>query len=237
MAELIAGYTGAMNRPTSGSRKAASGRRELSMAFLSSHANAEEPRRKTFFDGERSRIDFTSLAHRRIIRGAKEGDAEEIGYQIGRDRRYPGVRVLLRRGKTPLDDQPGKGGEEEVLATHVRRLVLSYWDANDEDWKSEWSVDFEDIIDPAAAEKGAGLAEEDEGFKQTMLPYRVRIQLTLEDVDGEDLVLETQTPIFMRRAFRFKRLEGAGRAVRPSLPGSALPTAPRAVSPPPGTIR
>ena len=159
--------------------------RELSMSFLSTHVDEEE-RRQTFFDGDSQQIDFTSLSHRRLALNAKESDAVEIGYKIGKDRRYPGQSVLIRRQKTPLDDSPGKGGIEDVLAVGVRKLKIEYWDANDEDWNSDWRVDFENLVESKEIAAPTTMGDDETIEHKTMLPYRVRISLEVEDSEGEE---------------------------------------------------
>ncbi len=192
--------------------------RDISMAYLSSHVD-EEQRRQTFFDGQGDQIDLTTLAHRRLVAERPESDQAEVGYKIGKDRRYPGEAVLIRRLKVPIDDRPGDGGDEDVVAVGVKRLELEYWDARKEDWNNDWQVDFDDVVynDPEA---GAGLAEEG-GEREAMLPYRVRVTLTVEDSDGEDLVLQTQTPLYMRRVLRFNAIATKGKG--PQIPPKVRP--------------
>jgi len=202
--------------------------RELSMAFLSTHVDEEE-RRQTFFDGDSDQIDFTTLAHRRLAKDAKESDAVEIGYKLGKDRRYPNQSVLIRRQKTPIDDSPGKGGVEDVLAVGVRKLQFEYWDANDEDWDSDWEVDFEDLVDSKLKDAPTTMGDDENVEHKTMLPYRVRISLVVEDSDGDELSLETQAPIYMRRAFRFLQVAGTNSKKSSSAPRAPAPRSPRAI--------
>jgi hypothetical protein len=91
-----------------------------------------------------------------------------------------------------------------VLCSSVKEFELSYWDARQEEWGSDWVVEFEDLIDPEVA------LQTDEGEQEKMdwLPYRVKVRLVLENPNGSDLVMESQTPIYMRRAFRFHGLAG-----------------------------
>lgn len=198
--------------------------RELSMAYLTTHVDEEE-RRQTFFDGDSQQIDFTSLAHRRLIQDAKESDAVEIGYKIGKDRRYPNQTVLIRRQKTPIDESPGKGGVEDVLAVGVRKIKFEYWDANDEDWDSDWRVDFEDLVDSKINAAPTTMGDDESVERKTMLPYRIRISLVVEDSDGDELSLETQAPIYMRRPFRFLQVAGSNNKKSAPAPRPALPTA------------
>jgi len=197
--------------------------REISMAYLSTHVNTEsmsaDGQRKTFFDGNGDRLDFTSLSHRRLMRDVPESDQVELGYSLGRHDDYPGQEVLIRREKIPLDGSPGRGGNEMVLCSGVKEFEISYWDARQEDWGSDWAVDFEDLMDPEVALQ----TDEGEQSKMDWLPYRVKIRLVLEKPGDGELVLESQTPIYMRRAFRFHGVAGQARRntggiVRPSSP-------------------
>ena len=177
--------------------------RDISMAYLSTHVDPEQ-RRQTFFDGQSDQIDLTTLGHRRLVAESAESDQAEVGYKLGRDRRYPGETVLIRRLKVPIDDRPGDGGEEDVVTAGVKRLSFEYWDARQEDWNDDWQVDFEDVIG-ANPEEGNTMSEEG-GERAAMLPFRVRIKLVVLDPDGEELDLQTQTPLYMRRAVRFNRI-------------------------------
>jgi general secretion pathway protein J len=201
--------------------------REISMAYLSTHVNMEsmsaDGQRKTFFDGNTDKLDFTTLSHRRLMRNVPESDQAEIGYSLGRHDDFPGEEVLIRREKIPLDGSPGRGGNEMVLCSGVKEFEISYWDARQEEWGSDWVVEFEDLIDPEVALQ----TDEGEQDKMDWLPYRVKVRLVLEKPGNGDLVLESQTPIYMRRAFRFHGVAGqvrsrtrssGGGIVRPSSP-------------------
>lgn len=197
--------------------------RELSMAYLSTHVDEEEERRRTFFDGEQDTVNFTTLAHRRLVRGAKESDQAEVGYSLGRDARYGDRRVLIRREKVTIDDRPGKGGVEEVLAVDVKKLEFEYWDARKEEWNSDWQVDFEDVVQKADEIESDTASEE----RLSMLPFRVKIKLILEDDDKRPFPLETQTPVYMRRALRFRQVANPAAGTRPGTPLTNTPQPPR----------
>ena len=51
--------------------------REISMAFLTTHVDEEE-RRQSFFDGDSTQLDFTTLAYRRLVQNAKESEKGKI---------------------------------------------------------------------------------------------------------------------------------------------------------------
>ena len=195
--------------------------RDISMAYLSKHFAEEDAgtdQRKTFFDGQQNQINFTSLSHRRILPNTPQSDQVELGYRVGKHSEYPGEYVLLRRIKTPLDGSPGSGGVETVICRGVQEIEFAYWDEHQERWSDDWDVSFEDLEDPSTEL----VADEGEQMKMDWLPYRVKIRLTLE-TEGEELELETQTPIFMRRAFNFSKLKGKanGRSGGPGAPLAA----------------
>ncbi len=115
-------------------------RRELGMAFVSLH-QADDKRTQTLFEGERDEIVFTTSAHVPIRKDAHESDQVEVEYRVDR---VDGEYALVRRVKLHVDDRPGRGGVEEVVAFGVERLELEYFDKAREDWTDDWKVRIED---------------------------------------------------------------------------------------------
>ena len=122
--------------------------RELSMAFVSSHANPNLPLNKviTIFKGSdrgnRDRIDFCSFSHQRLFRNAHESDQNELSYFITTidDPERGSVQVLARREQNRIDDQPDKGGRVQVLVEDVEGFNLEYLDPRDGEWEREWDT-------------------------------------------------------------------------------------------------
>ena len=177
--------------------------RELSMAFLSKHVNADEPRSKTLFEGGRDKIQFTYLGHQRRVKDAKESDQGVVEYYLrscSRKNDLPG-KCLYRREKTIVDADPEKEGSVELMAEGVKSLKLEYWDRENEDWKSEWEVTSDDFqIGPSGEMVSEEVTDED---KTLQLPWRVKIHLVLVDSDKKEQEFETQTAIVLREPLDF----------------------------------
>ncbi len=119
--------------------------RELSAAFLSMHApqNPSLITRTTAMVGVNStpfdRVDFTSFAHRRVDRDAKESDQAEVGYFASKDPdadKYD----LVRREQTPIDFDPKKGGVVNVLAENIESFDIRFLDPRTAQWLEYWDT-------------------------------------------------------------------------------------------------
>lgn len=175
--------------------------REISMAFLSKHINADEGRSKTLFDGGREKLTFTYLGHQRRVKDVKESDQGVVEYYVRscKDSARPG-KCLFRRGKPIVDADPEKGGTVDVLAEGVKSLKFEYWDREKEDWKSEWEVSSDDF----EVAPGQMLDEEITDEEKSMqLPWRVKIRLVLVDDDKDEHTFETQTALMLREPLDF----------------------------------
>ncbi len=82
---------------------------------------------------------FTYLGHFRwLATETPESDQGVVHYFL---RSRDGVKELVRREKTIIDESPDKGGVEDVLVTNVKKLELQYWDKEAEDWTDDWKAD------------------------------------------------------------------------------------------------
>jgi general secretion pathway protein J len=157
--------------------------REISMAYLSNDYDKGRYREMlTVFQGRRNagnrdRLLFTSFAHQRLYENAPEGDQAFIEYRILEDPLIPGQLNLMRREKTVLDDQPDRGGVEEVLCDDVRGLSFRYWDDQKKQWVEDW--DTKDVS------------------RTGQLPFRVEIALLAGPADATPVKYITQTEIFL----------------------------------------
>jgi general secretion pathway protein J len=166
--------------------------REVSMAFMSNDFDHTRYRDKTdmptFFTGERDRLSFTSFAHQRRYKDAKESDQATFEYVMGRDpdaelgAANANADVLLRREKPLRDDNdystsdPLRGGTTEVLADNVKKVKFEYYDDTRHEWVEEW----------------------DTRRDRDRLPERVRVTVTATDEAGKDTEYSTEARIFMR---------------------------------------
>jgi general secretion pathway protein J len=149
--------------------------RELTMAYLSEHYDRGRYRdRPTLFKGQEDEILFTTMAHQRLWKDAKESDQAVVEYTVERDP-VSGTEALFRRSKPRIDDEPDRGGRRDLVADHVTRLSLRYWDRRRKDWVRDWSTRDSDRLNE--------------------LPSRVRIELEVEQPDGRRQTFTTQARV------------------------------------------
>jgi len=151
--------------------------REVSMAFLSErydHARFSGGR-PTLFLGKEDDLLFTTLAHQRLARDARESDQSVVEYTLEPDPDHAGEKALFRREKDRLDEEPDRGGRKDLLADHLTALRFQYYDPKKEDWVREWSTRSIDHTND--------------------LPSRVRFELELELADGRTEKLSTEARI------------------------------------------
>jgi general secretion pathway protein J len=130
--------------------------------------------------GERDTLRFTTFAHQRLYRDAKESDQSLVEYRVDRDPDRNGEMALIRREKVHLDEDPGRGGTEAVVADNVSGFEVSYWDWKRASWAKEW--------DTNSTDRPSG-----------QLPTRVKLKLTLKMPDGKEKAFETQSRLAMIR--------------------------------------
>jgi general secretion pathway protein J len=146
--------------------------RELSMAFLSEHYDRARYRdRPTLFKGQEDEVLFTTMSNMRLWRDVKESDQAVVEYTVDRDP-ATGKEALFRRVKGRIDDEPDRGGRTDLVADHVTRLSLRYWDLKRKDWVRDWST------------------RDSERLNE--LPSRIRIELEVETADGRRETFSTQ---------------------------------------------
>jgi len=154
--------------------------REISMAFLSDNFDAKRYRneRVTLFVGREDELLFTTMAHQRFYRDAKESDQAVVEYVVEPDPENRGEDALFRREKPRLDDEPDRGGRKDLVADHVASFRLRYWDRRRKDWSREWTTKSVDHTNE--------------------LPTRVRIELEVTLADGRTEKFVTETRIAIR---------------------------------------
>ncbi|MGB5524066.1 MAG: type II secretion system protein GspJ [Polyangiales bacterium] len=124
--------------------------RELTMAFVSTHANPSLDLRvvETAFigndRGKEDRIDFTSFSHRRLYRNARESDQNELSYFVTQDPDDQDVQVLARREQNRIDADPRRGGTSQILVRNVEEFNIEYYDPLLSEWVQTW--DTEDVL-------------------------------------------------------------------------------------------
>lgn len=155
--------------------------REVSMAFLSNNfdANRYRNQRVTLFVGREDELLFTTMAHQRLYRDARESDQAVVEYVLEPDPDHAGEEALFRRSKPRLDDEPDRGGRKDLVADHVASFRIRYWDVKRKEWVREWTTRSIDRADE--------------------LPTRVRFELEIALADGRREKLGTEARIAMTR--------------------------------------
>jgi general secretion pathway protein J len=145
---------------------------ELAMAFLSEHYDRARFRdRPTLFKGQDDGLLFTTMSHVRRYLDAAESDQVVVEYGVERDP-ATGEDALFRREKLHLDDEPDRGGRKDLVADHLDKLELRYWDRVRKEWLREWSTRSSERLNE--------------------LPTRVRITLEVRQPDGKHQTFTTQ---------------------------------------------
>lgn len=159
--------------------------REVSMAYLSDNFDRNRYRneRLTLFVGREDELLFTTMAHQRLYRDAKESDQALVEYVVESDPDQAGEEALFRRSKPRLDDEPDRGGRKDLVADHVASFRIRYWDRTRKEWVREWTT------------RSVERANE--------LPARVRFELEIALADGRREKLSTETRIAMTRPLGF----------------------------------
>lgn len=158
--------------------------RELSMAFVSDHYDKDRLReRPTLFKGREDTILFTTFAHERLARDARQSDQAVVEYTLENDPGNSGEQALFRREKARIDDQPDRDGRKDLVAEHVTAFRLQYWDEKRKDWAREWSTQSAD--------------------RASELPSRVRLELELKLADGRTEKLVTEARVALTRPLDF----------------------------------
>lgn len=162
--------------------------REISLSFISEHYDHKRFReRPTIFksdhSGDRDALLFTSFAHERLFRDAKESDQALLEYKMDSDPDRPGEYALWRREKVHFDEDMERGGQKALLAEGVTSLNFWFWDWKKNEWTTDWNTASTERI--------------------PQLPVRVRIRIGLRMPDGKEKKFETQTKIAMIRPLDF----------------------------------
>jgi general secretion pathway protein J len=157
--------------------------REIGAAYVSDRYDARRFRdqndRPTNFIGERDRLLFTSFAHQRLYRDAKESDQVVLEYslQTSTAPQARGRQDLVRRADPNVGDRMDRGGTEDVLFEGVRSVQFAYWDSERKEWLDEW-----DTRRPE---------------RKSVLPTRVRVTLVALDETGREAAYTTQARVML----------------------------------------
>ena len=160
--------------------------REISMAFISTHRDCDDPRTRTIFRVERrgggDRLHFTSFSNYKMRPDANVSDQNELSYFVGRDPENSDQEVLLRRMDPRIDDEPDEGGKIEVLANNIKSIEFRFYDPKDDEWVDDWDANNQDFED--------------------RLPMFVSIRAEVDGLDGKTEEFVTKTRVFLQQRLR-----------------------------------
>jgi general secretion pathway protein J len=123
------------------------------------------------------RMAVNRMSRERLYENALESDQNTIQYKIVEDPKIVGQMNLVRREKVIFDDEPTKGGAEDVLCEDVQGLILRYWDPVKLEWAEDWNT-----LDVERA---------------NTLPFEVKISLLVGEPGTIPQSFTTTTPIFL----------------------------------------
>lgn len=114
-------------------------RRELQLAFLTDFPQAVERYHTVFvgIDDNPDTIFFSSFAHQRLYRNARECDQTSITVWTEDADEGPGY-TLWHREAPRVGEEPDEGGPIQPLAHNVRSFNLRYLDPRTNEWLEEW---------------------------------------------------------------------------------------------------
>lgn len=160
---------------------------DFEAAYLSDNEDKNATHRRTMFVGKSGsklpEIRFSTLGHRVLWADANESEQTVISYVSRNDPERPGVVDWVRReqrrpSNDPPDDVPA---EYDIVLRDVQAVKLEYWNWKNLDWQDTWDTTQSD-------------AEKDR------LPTRVRITVTIKDLNDKDYKVTTQARILMQES-------------------------------------
>ncbi len=165
--------------------------REVSMAYLSKHINPNQDESPNYIfrikeNSPGDRLDFTSFANWRRYENTPVSDQCEIGYFLQEDPEVRDRINLVRRQQDFIDHEPGWGGVVEVLCEDVVDFQVYAWKEEEEEWGEEW--------DSSQLEQS------------NTLPKIIRIELTIQDDEGERTTFYTKAQVMLNKPIDFNSL-------------------------------
>ena len=169
---------------------------ELSMAYLSFNRPAYDIRHYTMFEGrdeaDADSLTFSSFAHLRIRKDADESDQTVIQYFVQKDpedsRRQHLYRRESRRLTGDLPEDLERFFPAYVVIEDVESFDVEYWEPREMEWIQEWRTTAIDM-------------------QPDRLPERVKIELEVNDPDGEPVLFTIQVVIPMQEKIDLSRTQ------------------------------
>lgn len=131
-----------------------------------------QPVARTLFDGRKKEIVFTSRSRRVYFAGKRECEQTEISFFL---KENGNTSSLMKREAERIDNDLYGGGAISTLLDNVSLLEFSYWDEKDGKWIEDWNSD--------------------SGNTKDRFPAAVKIKITMTDLKGKSLKIETAIKI------------------------------------------
>jgi general secretion pathway protein J len=164
--------------------------RELAMAFLSQNEDTSQPERRTRFtgkiNGNMHDLTFSYFGHQRLYEDAPEADSAVVSYYSELDKQTHTMNLWHRESRRLGYLKPEDlAGESDIVCDDVVKLVITYWDSRDKQWREEWNTTSAD-------------------GQPDRLPSKAKIVLTVRDERGQEVPFTTQARIAMQEPLNLK---------------------------------
>lgn len=163
---------------------------DIEAAYLSKNEDQAASHPRTMFiaksSGKVPEIRFSTLGHRVLWADANESDQTVISY-IARDNpEKSGTTDWVRREqRRPSNEVPEEEpAEYDVLLRDIQNVKFEFWNHTNQEWQDTWDT------------------TQSDGQKGT-LPSRVRITVTVKDINGNEYKASTQARLLMQEPLNF----------------------------------
>jgi prepilin-type N-terminal cleavage/methylation domain-containing protein len=163
---------------------------DFSEAYLSMNEDLTQQHPRTMFvvkpAGKVPHARFSTLGHRVLWADAKESEQTVIEYLERPDPENPDQTDWIRREQRRESNMPPEQepSDYDILVHDIQNVKIEMWNWKNNEWQDTWDMTQSD------GQRG-------------WLPTRVRITLTVKDVDGNDVKLTTQARILMQEPLNF----------------------------------
>ncbi len=163
---------------------------DIGAAYISANEDQTRQQRRTLFIGKDSgdvdELRFTSMGHRVLWADANESEQTLIYYYAESDTEDSGKTNLLRRESRRLSDEQWEQepADVEVLLRDIQEVEFEFYDWREKDWRETW--------DSTSVDGQRG-----------KLPSRVRLTITLENENGDEVKFSSQARIMLQEELKF----------------------------------
>lgn len=157
-------------------------------AYLSRNEDQNSTNPRTLFvarsSGKVPEIKFSTLGHRVLWADANESEQTLIQY-LAKDHEGGGIDLIRREQRRlsnqQLDEEPA---EYDLLLANIERIKFEFWNWKNQNWQDTWDTTQSD-------------------GQRNWLPSRVRITVTIKNLQGKEQKLVTQARILLQEVLNF----------------------------------